>query len=221
MINMTSLDSGKYWLLELVCEMKFPLRILVHNELEMVVNKTTGHGFNFSELINNLHQLFVEEILIAEIYKTSDDLSVKITPTRNEIENALEGKLKIYYGLTSLGGEQWEKLAKPNWNLYISGSLGQQEISFSGVDRQIIERYLPSLRYTWQAEIVSSSEEWKLLVPWQATYWKILPSGWQLKCKIKETNEYLGKSIPLEDRQWLDKIDNWYTNPFDTTDNSI
>jgi hypothetical protein len=57
-------------------------------------------------------------------------------------------------------------------------------------------------------------EEWQLLVPWQATYWKTLSSGWQLKCKTKKTEEYLGVEMPLEYREWLDKIENWYTNSF-------
>jgi hypothetical protein len=211
---MKSLDSGRYWLLDLVHELKFPVRILVQNELTLVVNRSTSHGLNHSKLVDTLYLLLQEEMLIAEIYESPDGFPVKIIPTRQDIEDALAGKLQIYYGLTSLGGEQWEIFSKPNWNLYISGSMGQEEVSFSGSDRQIIEQYLPSLRYSSQQEVISSSEVWESLIPWQATYWKTLPSGWQVTCKTRETDEYLGKIMPPEYREWLDQMYNWYTNPF-------
>jgi hypothetical protein len=186
----------------------------VQNELTLVVNRSTSHGLNHSKLVDTLYLLLQEEMLIAEIYESPDGFPVKIIPTRQDIEDALAGKLQIYYGLTSLGGEQWEIFSKPNWNLYISGSMGQEEVSFSGSDRQIIEQYLPSLRYSSQQEVISSSEVWESLIPWQATYWKTLPSGWQVTCKTRETDEYLGKIMPPEYREWLDQMYNWYTNPF-------
>ncbi|MEE3720057.1 hypothetical protein V2H45_25290 [Tumidithrix elongata RA019] len=207
-------DSAKFWLLDLVYKGIFPIHILVDDQLELVVNKSTGHGLDRTELVDALLMLFEEEMLIAQLYKNPDDFPMRITPTQQDIENALAGKLDLHYGLTSLGGEQWEKLSKPNWNLYISGRLEREEVSFSGSDRQIVEQYLPSLRYSSQQEIVSGSEIWEHLVPWQATYWKTLPSGWQVTCQTRETNEYLGNPMPSEYQEWFNKIQNWYVNPF-------
>jgi hypothetical protein len=207
-------NRAKLWLLDLVCEGAFPIHVLVHRELELVVNRSAGHRLSSIELIDILCMLFEEEMLIAKLYRDPDDFPVEIIPTQQDIENALEGKLDLHYALTLLGGEQWENFFEPNWNLYISGWLEREEVSFSGSDRQIVEKYLPSLRYSSQQEIVSGSEVWEQLVPWQATYWKTLPSGWQVTCQTRETNEYLGEIMPPEDQKWMDKIYNWYINPF-------
>jgi hypothetical protein len=207
-------NRAKFWLLDLVCKGAFPIHILVNNELELVVNRSVGHGLSSTELVDILWMLFEEKLLIAQIYEDPDDYPVEITPTQKDIENALAGKLDLHYGLTSLGGEQWESFFEPNWNWYVSGWLRREEVSFSGSDRQIVEQYLPSLRYSSQQEVIVGSEVWESLIPWQATYWKTLPSGWQVTCKTRETDEYLGKIMPPEYREWLDQIYNWYTNPF-------
>jgi hypothetical protein len=218
---MEFLDRAKYWILDLVHKGFFPIHILVHDELELVVNRAIGHGLNHKKLIDTLSFLFEKGLLIADLFEKSSNHSREITPTQQDIEDALAGKLNIHYGLSSLGGEKWEERFKPNWNLYIDDCYPKGSIVLGASDRRILEKYLDLLPYSSQTKVIFGSERWEPLIPWEVTSWKTLPSGWQVTCKTKNTNEYLGKIMPSEYREWLDKIDNWYTNPFDTTDNSI
>jgi hypothetical protein len=214
-------DRSKYWLLDLVSMGSFPIRILVHEELKLVVNKSTSHGLSSMELTDSLYLLFQEGMLTADLRTNDSYIAVNINPTRQDITNALEGRLDIHYDLTLLGGEYWEKFSKPQWNYYVSCSEAEGNAIIAASTRQRIEQYILLMPYFSYEKVIPSSERWEPLIPWEVTSWKTLPSGWQVTCKTKNTNEYLGKIMPSEYREWLDKIDNWYTNPFDTTDNSI
>jgi hypothetical protein len=208
------ISRAKYWLFDLVCVGTFPIHILIIDDLTLVVNKQTEHGLTYEELVDTLYSLFEEGMLIADLFHDSSNFPIEINPTRQDIENALARKMKIQYGLTPLGGKQWENFYKPNWNLYIYCCCHRDSIVLKACHRHILEKYLNLLPYSSQKEVVSGSEVWEPLVPWQATYWKTLPSGWQVACKTRETDEYLGQIVPTEYQEWLDQIYNWYTNPF-------
>jgi hypothetical protein len=214
---MKLLDSAKYWLLDLVCIGIFPIDILVEEDLTIIVNKVTSHGLDRAEIVDILSSLFQEGMLIAELFEEFRNPPVEITPSRQQIEDALAKKIYIQYGLSSLGGEQWEKLSKPNWNSYIYCCEPKDVVILEASDRITIEQYLNLLPYSSKEEVISGSEKWESLVPWQATYWKILPSGWRLTCKVRKVNKYLDKGKESEYQEWLDKIYNWYTNPFHET----
>jgi hypothetical protein len=214
---MRFLDRAKFWLLDLVAVGHFPIRILIHNELTIVVNRATGHGLDHTELVKTLLSLFAEEMLVAKLWKKSSngEYSQEIIPTNQNIEDALAGKLDIHYGLSPKGGEEWEKLAKPNWNWFINGYHPRGSLDLAGIDRRTLEKYLELKPYFADEEVVSGTEIWESLVPWHATSWKTLPSGWQVTCKVRSTDKHLGENIPLEYEEWLGKIQNWYINPID------
>jgi hypothetical protein len=219
------MEQSRYWLLDLVCTSTFPLSILIQDELAMIVNKSEGHGLNRAELVSTLQQLFEEGILKAYSYENSGILPMAANLKIEDIEDAISGNLNIYYGLTSFGGEQWEKLSKPNWDFYVTGwnpdwnfvassQEYQEEVFFYGSNRQVLERYLLLLQYKLNIDILSDSKIWEAQIPFLVRYWKTLPSGWRINCRIKKTDRYLGIEMPSEYIRLKDRVENWYTNPF-------
>jgi hypothetical protein len=209
------MNQAKYWLLELVCESKFPLSILVKDELDMIVNKTTTHGLSYTELVDSLELLFAEGLLIADLCKNPNDFGVPIEPSRQDIEDAIARKIEIHYGLTALGGEYWETIYQPNWKYFITGwSSYDGMASFSGSERDVVEQYVLALTYTTHQQMIDGSAVWEPQKPYPATYWKALPSGWQVTFKFRTSDLDLGVEIPLEYREINTLIDNWYTDPF-------
>lgn len=208
-------ERSKYWLLDLVSTGSFPLRILVHEKLKLIVNKSTSHGLNFRELTDCLYLLFQEGMLTAYLWANDSNIAVDITPRQQDIIDALEGKLDIHYDLTSLGGEYWEKFSQPQWNYYISCLDGDGNATIAASTRRMLEQYLLLMPYFVGEKVIPNSEKWEIFTPWEVTSWKTLPRGWQVNCKVRGTHEYLGKIMPPEYQEWLDKINNWYTNPCD------
>jgi hypothetical protein len=217
-MNIESIDKSRCWLLDLVCENKFPLSILREDKLAMIVNRSTEHGLSNTELVNTVELLFEEGMLVANLYDNPKDFAVTIHPKRRDIEDAIAGKLEIHYGLTALGGKYWETVYKPNWKFFVTGWSHDDIASFSGSDRDIVEQYLLLLPYRSQQRVVLGSASWEPQTPYPATYWKALPSGWRVTFKVGESDIGLGIEMPPEYQELNDLINSWYTNPFESNE---
>jgi hypothetical protein len=213
-MNMEPIDKSKYWLLDLVWGNKFPLSILTCDNLTHVVNRSVSHGLNSAELVNIIELLFEEGMLVADLYENPNDFAVAIHPSKQDIEDAIVGKLEIHYGLSAQGGEYWETVCKPNWKFFITGWTHDDIASFSGSDRSVVEQYLLILPYRVQQQVVHGSDSWEHQTPYPATYWKALPSGWRVTFKVGDSDMALDIEMPPNYQEMSNQIDNWYTNPF-------
>jgi hypothetical protein len=205
------MDAGEYWLLDSVVESRDSLALLVSNDIETAFNKR-GHGLTRDQLINVLERLFVGGDLLAQCWEKSGPKEFFI-PTRTEIEEAFNGRVRCFYGLTSQGGARWEEVSQPRWDRYIHDSVYAEpregEIICS--DRNLVEQYDSLSRYDSDISVVPGSEHWDVLQPWQATYWKELPVGHRLRYKY----EWVGRTPELKTDPkisgWFKEIRNWYT----------
>ncbi len=95
------------------------------------------------------------------------------------IQDHLDGILKAQYYLTPEGGARWEAMAHPDWNKFlINNSLEiiyEEEIEMSEEDR---DKLLSNEDYLKDRKLISETEVWEVLKPWQITYWKTLPKGY-------------------------------------------
>lgn len=130
--------------------------------------------------------------------------------------------IHLFIGLTPKGGNLWEKMANPYWNLYmnmytedITTEVGARVRREFG-SREIALHYLSIDKYKYNI-IEEGSVRMSKMIPWQATYWKSLHEGIKLTYKLKPKNE-IATSLHLnnyndildaEDRQPL----RWYTDP--------
>ncbi|RPI78200.1 MAG: hypothetical protein EHM41_26000 [Chloroflexi bacterium] len=189
------LTRGEYWLLETVVEARIPLCWLDWPSMEEALNKQ-GHGLDRSRLLRTLYRLFRSGLIEAHRFHDPEDYFI---PSRQEISAALDetqspGQNPMYYGLTGEGGAAWEAFAAPTWQRFIDLSFQPLEASTTEIgqgicaDRGRLERYVDGLSYTG-ITIDSSTMVWDELIPWQATYWKTLPRGYQVTFHCQRSEE--------------------------------
>jgi hypothetical protein len=143
-----------------------------------------------------------------------EDLSrlVAATPTTEEIESGIVSATpSLFFGFTSKGALRWEQAAKPNWDLYIhevaSGFDEQQHTWQTDLWSRTRVRLEDALRFRYAGERVPGLEEWEVVRPWHATYWKVFPEGFHVRLRA-------GRSVPFEERtkeevKWSDTL-RWY-----------
>ena len=205
------MDKDEYWLLDSVVETRDSLKILVSEDIEVAFNKQ-GHGLNRDELISVLDRLFQRGDLFAERKEKSVSKGFFI-PTQTEIEEAFDGRLRCFYGLTSQGGARWEEVSQPHWERYIVDYIyaEPQEGAIIGSDRDLVEQYDSLSQHDSDVSIVPGSKHWDVLRPWQATYWKELPVGHRLRFKYEWVERPLVSKTDPKISEWLRGIHNWYT----------
>ena len=213
MVTLEKMNKGEYWILDSVLTARYPFECLAADDTESVYNKR-GHGLKGIELLDTLYRLFLNRDLLAERMErvgTHFVPSDTFAPTRLEIEAALVGTLKAYYGLTPQGGTRWEAVSKPDWNRYVYAGTSLDEGETIASDRKLVEQYEYFSRYTSNMSIIAGSEEWDVLEPWQATYWKTLPIGHRLRYRFTYGDEPVVVPIPPLAKQFFVNIYNWYT----------
>jgi hypothetical protein len=118
------------------------------------------------------------------------------------------------YGLTPDGGAAWEALTHPDWNLFVDHwtSIEPKEacIEAASRDKAFAEYQRDGDPHNPSEPIAETLRE-EVLVPWRATYWKTLTSGYRLR--------YAWRSLPprrLSCRARLPRADpspEWYSRP--------
>lgn len=206
------MDKNEYWLLDSVVEGWYSLRWLVAEDISGAFNKPS-HGLNRDELVSVLDRLFQCGDLLAERMEKTVPKGFFI-PTQTEIEEAFDGRLTCFYGLTSQGGARWEEVSRPQWERYLSAwaSLDPPEAEIVGSDRQMVERYYSLSEYFLKVSAVPpGSQQWDVLEPWQATYWKTLPLGHRVRFNCEWVDPSPDPSRDLPAWEWLGELQNWYT----------
>ena len=216
MIN-PSFTRGEYWLLEAVVQFNLPIWWLYWSEMELALNKT-GHGMPRELLIETLHKLFIEGLIVATENRNYDNL-LQLDPEQIEIalseDQSTRKSKKYHYQLTHKGGEYWEAFANPNWNLFIDACHEEPDDDSDIWNGEIIcpnkrhlESYYESVSY-YDYNVIEGTEKVDTVEPWQATYWKEIPIGHRIKFKgyekIKEEDYKTPKPI---DQLWYDHL--WY-----------
>jgi len=198
------MDEGEYWLLDSVIEAWYPLRWLVSGDVELAFNRR-HHGISRGELTGTLGRLFERGELLA---KRGRDC---FTPTWAEIEEALAGRLELSYGLTPQGGARWEAISTPKWQRYVRASVfaDSQGGEIVGSDRSLVEKYDSLSHQAWNISVIEGSRRWDVLEPWQATYWKELPTGHRIRFRFTWVEP--PQPIDPQAREWLAWMAKWYT----------
>jgi hypothetical protein len=127
----------------------------------------------------------------------------------------------ICYKLTTQGGAKWESLYNPNWNryyTYINVENANHQLCIAGGSSDILKEFLAYQIAHPFKKVDINSIKWEILEPWDATYWKTLPIGYQVS--------YLAEDIPYNSQEDIIKTDmfdfcffqwkhvnKWYTNP--------
>lgn len=193
-------------------------------------NFAYSKGLSHAETAIAADSLFQKEHIRARVFV--DEYDFEGTPgvilTIEGIQDHLNGRIRASYYLTPQGGTHWERMTHPDWDKFfivnLSGSFPYDDGIFA-TQREIIEKLLALDRFILMRQHIPGTENYQILEPWQATYWKTLPRGYHLSCEYKESEcgyWSLDNDSPTELKesyeqanQWYEKARKWYTNPFD------
>ena len=181
------MDTNELWLLDSVLEQRHPMAMLTMDNCEVIFDRP-AHGMDRETLVATLTRLFELNLLNA----TNDERG-EFTPAPNEIVKALDSEMDADYGLTEMGGAVWAEVAMPDWNRYVDGTFGESDADgefdsiarefvgeFCCADKEYLERFMASIHFRGIAPHVPSFK-WDNVSPWQAIYWKQLPSAHRVR----------------------------------------
>jgi hypothetical protein len=206
------MTKEEYWLLDSVVYTEYPIEFLLDRNIELVFNRA-GHGLTPGQLADVLYHLFHRGDMRAKNMARREP-HVVLPPTLSEIRSALAGKLYLSYGLTPRGGARWEAYSSPDWNRYIDAGYrsesggGAGEISAG--DRHLIEHNLELIAHVHKISVLSNSERWDIITPWQATYWKTLPNAHRVRFRYTDNEAATLTYDEAKLAEW-ERLSQWYT----------
>lgn len=182
------------WLLTLAVQSPIPLRLVYGSRKYLWVQwNHPVPTMDLFSLIRELDSLQSEGLI--EFYHPDDFTEpVKLSP--EQISKSLRELTKSSHDfrLTLLGGEMWERAAHPDWNRYYTIDFHDlsPEVSvvrLSAANLEDLEKIKIVLLINFDEYVEHSTQPpnpTSKLVPWAATYWKVLPEGAQLELVIQE-----------------------------------
>jgi hypothetical protein len=183
------MEKIAYWFLDAVVEARLPVRTLVIPNLAEALNRPS-HNLDPQSLCAILLDLVQQDYLVMYQRDPHEDKETPFIPSRRDLEEELDSpqshrRTYLVYGLSALGGAQWETLSSPRWDRFISASYGVDpyDAQIIAQDRQLVQRYFELQQYisSTLGAIIPESLQWDTLQPWEATYWKTLPKAYRLR----------------------------------------
>lgn len=224
------MNKFEYWFLDTAVEEIIGLSWVIPDETGMLGINRKPLPISFAEIANILHKLFQSGNLLATTPEEQNyfSFSIGFKPSFSEIEAALKGNIGLFYFLTDKGGKNWESVSQPKWEQFLNwgGRIEREneEIMTCG-SRQVGETILSlshllkpgsSIQY-----IIPHTEIWETITPWKATYWKMLPVGYQVRYQKREIEI---DNYPNEPPEFIHKkqqanevylsLKKWYNNYF-------
>ena len=183
------MNKAAYWFLDAVVEYQLPIRMLVAPNLAEVLNRPS-HDLDPQSICALLLQLVQQDYLVIYQCDYHEHRKVPFIPSLRDLKEGLDtpkrnNQAYLSYGLSPLGGAQWETLSSPRWDRFISASyaIDPYEAEIIAQDRQLVQRYFEVQNYISSAVgvVIPESLQWDAFHPWQATYWKTLPQAYRLR----------------------------------------
>jgi hypothetical protein len=127
-------------------------------------------------------------------------------------------KDELLFFLTSQGSVLWETIFRPEWNKYIArrgdGIVRKLYCADFSIGKKIIEMdHLINYDNESSYHLVSGTEMWEEIIPWQVNYWKALPVGYCVSYQserviISESQELIQERKKAHD--FLMDVWRWY-----------
>src|SRR5262245_17247139 len=108
------MNRHQHWILQAAVELRMPLRVLTSPNLEEILNRP-HHGLDSTGVVRVLRELLQQGLIVL-----CPGRGALLQEAEEELRRLIEGGDRrpffetTYYGLTSLGGEAWEQVARPD-----------------------------------------------------------------------------------------------------------
>jgi hypothetical protein len=137
---------------------------------------------------------------------------------------APDPKTQVDFRLTARGGESWEKLARPEWNRFISGFSepveGGDGEEMTGdlisPDRNLLIAYMGWYREVNGEEIHLETIEWETHADHEVLYWKRLPFVYHAHFRVAYSKSRWKHYIaPNWFDDWWQRSGHWHKHPWE------
>jgi hypothetical protein len=243
-------DIAKHWLLNLAAEMPIGLARVVPNVAAQSLNTKPVPGCTAGDYARNLVELFEAGMVTLSSSLADDDATTRSgvsrildrflglpkdyrrfrylrqnDPTSLQIDR--EPANQATYELTAFGGENWERLAEPDWARFISGfttpddALSQENAEMTGElfspDRDLLVAYMGWYPEVRGEQIRLETIRWDTHRDYEVLYWKRLPLVYRVLFRATFA-EARWKFPPLKPQwfsDWWIHTCHWHREPWE------
>jgi hypothetical protein len=221
-----------HWLLDAVVEFGIPLAHLFP-EVSQALNVKAVPGSTSEDYAECLLDLFDRQRIAF-----SSDVPGDQVETHSGISRILERFLaissdqgnipyvrrrrlpgmQVAFKLTPLGGNAWERIAKPDWSRYVSASTLATNGDLILSNRDLLFAYMgwyPELR---GEEILRESIVWQAHTDFDIVYWKRVPFVLHVSFQVQPAERHWAAGEPSWFRDCWQSIQSWYIKPWDLPD---
>jgi hypothetical protein len=130
--------------------------------------------------------------------------------------------MQVYFELTPLGGEAWEKSAQPHWTRYLSAStvfpvIGVMagECELISADRDLMMAYMGWYSELSGEQIQLETVTWQTHTDFKIVYWKQIPFVHHASFQVHSSDRRWIGEVPRWFQDWWTSSQSWYTKPWD------
>jgi hypothetical protein len=198
---MDKYERARLWILETAVEVRPQLALISCPDVEMSLNKE-GHGLTIDELVPVVYEMVQSQLIL--LCGDREHPMPATSTSRDDVAQILSGSAprEPVYEMSATGGEIWERAAHPRWENFVSvrgsyhsGRAGVGVWTIEGNTKESVQSVCEKYAYA-----ASECPVWTTLVPWHATYWKLLPEGYRADIDVIDI-----------DAAPEDYDDTWYT----------
>jgi hypothetical protein len=121
----------------------------------------------------------------------------------------------LRWRMTALGGNAWERLARPDWNRYVSTETDDQFGDIWSANRDVLMAELGWYRELTSAKVNRDSVRIEVVDNHPITYWKVLPLVYHAAFSCTPDAHASPMDWPEWFRAWWISQNRWYVKPWE------
>ncbi len=224
----------RYWLLNLAVEMPVDLHRILPVVQEQALNVQTIPGCDAHDYMRGIIELRERRMIELLSKDAVDDVNssdgvaqildrfinlpqhdLNVSPRHFGPADKLPSASRVTYQVTALGGQEWERCAKPDWDQFVNGSDDYVSGELLSFNKERLIVYMG-----WYPEIAGSviqldTINWETHTNFNILYWKQLPVVHRVSFHLQPSGKRWGSdSAPKWFWDWYFSSTAWYAKPW-------
>lgn len=240
---MESLDEAviRYWLLDIATEFPRNLGLIFPSVGSEALNVKEIPGCKAEDYAESLVGAFEEGLISLESDFPEDDVSsklgteqimerfVRLRGDEREVRYARrrtqpipvrQPRRRVRFQLTAAGGQEWERLAEPDWSSFFtqSGDEATGDVELGSPNLNLLMARMGWFRGLNGERIKVETVRLETCSNYQILYWKRLPLVYRALFSVESGKPHRTgerRDEPAWFRAWWNSTDSWYRKPWE------
>jgi hypothetical protein len=236
-------DIVKYWLLNTALEFPCGLGLLFPVIESEALNVKEISGIRSEDYAASLVQLYEAGLIMIDSPLAEDQVNSKIAVThvierfmrRSPIERGVrhvtrtsrsqtgrEERKSAKFQLTTAGGQEWERYAKPDWDHYLDLPTSSGTGAITSQNRDLVIAVMGFFPEIGGGQIDLDSVAIQEIRNYSILYWKRLPSVFKATFRFEQAEARWGgkgpawSNEPTWFKEWWAATNSWYIKPWES-----